>query len=77
MRLHIRCEDGACMQQQRRKRHWGFTFTAAEAVEWWGAETTFEEIRRRGVCSFCGRKGQMVTEVSPIGHMPGASGGMG
>ena len=66
-RVHITCGNTAC--DHMAARHCGWTLSAGEAVERWGAETTLEQIRTRGRCKLCGELSARIDVSTPAAKM--------
>jgi hypothetical protein len=58
--------DGERFELHTLKGHYGFTLTAAEAAERWGAAATLADLRRRARCTICDAR-------DPLGIDVGAS----
>ena len=74
----VEMDNGFWGERHKLSRHYGWTVTAGQALERWGAETTLDDLERRAVCSICGARRPRVS-VSihvPTGGAPDGSAGL-
>jgi hypothetical protein len=63
----VQIDNGFWGEKHKLSRHYGWTLTAAAALERWGPDATLDDLERRAVCSICGARRP---KVSVSIHVP-------